>query len=215
MIVSGFAQEAEAAHQDVEADEQETIPHHRQQLEMYGFLLQWFVQATENAAAEKSASAAPKPKGKATKAKAAAGANKNTWDSSAQLLSALDTMTKVLRLKLQRIFPTNSERDSFVQLLTRPSYVILESEQRVKSSDMRMHVFKVLCMAIKHHGHAFGMKPHLNPIPEFDAHTIIGAQTSIVQSLSYFDHLSEPMAEFLQILAEQYDYPQLIDEILR
>jgi condensin complex subunit 1 len=44
---------------------------------------------------------------------------------------------------------------------------------------------------------------------------IIGAQTSIMQSLSYFDHLSEPMAELLQILAEQYDYPQLADEILR
>ena len=36
---------------------------------------------------------------------------------------------------------------------------------------------------------------------------LIGAQTSIVQSLTYFEHLSEPMAEFLHILAEQYDYP--------
>lgn len=44
---------------------------------------------------------------------------------------------------------------------------------------------------------------------------IIGAQTSIVQSLTYFEHLSEPMAEFLHILAEQYDYPQLSDEILK
>lgn len=42
-----------------------------------------------------------------------------------------------------------------------------------------------------------------------------GAQTSIVQNLTYFEHLSEPMAEFLQILSEQYDYPQLVDEILR
>lgn len=45
--------------------------------------------------------------------------------------------------------------------------------------------------------------------------TAIGAQTSIVQSLTYFEHLSEPMAEFLHILAEQYDYPQLSDEILK
>lgn len=44
---------------------------------------------------------------------------------------------------------------------------------------------------------------------------MIGAQTSIVQSLTYFEHLSEPMAEFLHILAEQYDYPQLSDEILK
>jgi condensin complex subunit 1 len=43
----------------------------------------------------------------------------------------------------------------------------------------------------------------------------VGAQTSIVQSLTYFEHLSEPMAEFLHILAEQYDYPQLSDEILK
>lgn len=44
---------------------------------------------------------------------------------------------------------------------------------------------------------------------------IAGAQTSIVQSLTYFEHLSDPMAEFLHILAEQYDYPQLSDEILK
>jgi hypothetical protein len=43
----------------------------------------------------------------------------------------------------------------------------------------------------------------------------LGAQTSIIQNLTYFEHLSEPMAEFLHILAEQYDYPQLADEVLR
>ena len=43
----------------------------------------------------------------------------------------------------------------------------------------------------------------------------LAAQISIVQNLTYFEHLSEPMAEFLHILAEQYDYPQLADEILR
>ena len=36
-----------------------------------------------------------------------------------------------------------------------------------------------------------------------------------MQNLSYFEHLSEPMADFLQILAEQYDYPQLTDEVIR
>lgn len=44
---------------------------------------------------------------------------------------------------------------------------------------------------------------------------IAAAQISIVQNLTYFEHLSEPMAEFLHILAEQYDYPQLGEEILR
>ena len=47
------------------------------------------------------------------------------------------------------------------------------------------------------------------------ANATLAAQISIVQNLTYFEHLSEPMAEFLHILAEQYDYPQLADEILR
>ncbi len=51
--------------------------------------------------------------------------------------------------------------------------------------------------------------------PNLRTNIDIGAQTSIIQNLSYFEHLAEPMAEFLQILAEQYDYPQLAEEILR
>ena len=35
-----------------------------------------------------------------------------------------------------------------------------------------------------------------------------------MQNLTYFEHLAEPMAEFLHILSEQYDYPQLAGEIL-
>ena len=40
-------------------------------------------------------------------------------------------------------------------------------------------------------------------------------QTAINQSLLYWEHLSEPMAELLQILSEQYDYPQLTEEVLK
>jgi condensin complex subunit 1 len=52
---------------------------------------------------------------------------------------------------------------------------------------------------------------HLNRAPL----TEIAAQINVIQNLTYFEHLSEPMAEFLHILAETYDYPQLADEILR
>lgn len=153
LIISGLSSEADVANQDVEADEQETLPVHKELLEMYGFLLQWAVQATENLASEKSASA-PVTKGrKGTKAKTT---GKQAFDSSTQLITALDAMVRVFKLKLQRIFVTTSERDSFVQLFTRPSYVVIENEQRVKSSPIRMHVWKVLCMAVKHHGHGFG-----------------------------------------------------------
>ncbi|KAJ6153796.1 hypothetical protein N7470_006755 [Penicillium chermesinum] len=194
LIVSGLSVEADIIHGDLEADEQDAIQHHKQLLEMYGFLLQWALSAVEVKAAEKTAESAPARRGGPKSKKSA---KDGQWDWTPQIQISMETMCKVMKLKLSRIFLTTSDRDTFINLFTRTIYLILESEQRVKSMAIRMHAFKVLCIAVKHHGHAFG------------------AQTSIVQSLTYFEHLSEPMAEFLHILSEQYDYPQLSDEILK
>ncbi|KAL8722666.1 MAG: hypothetical protein Q9225_000898 [Loekoesia sp. 1 TL-2023] len=198
LVVSGLSSEAENIHNESEAEEQETVQHHKQLLEMYGFLLQWSISAVEVKAAEKPANAAPaRGRGAGKGAKSKTNTKDGAWDSTAQLQTALETMCRVMKLKLAKIFMTTSERDTFVGLFTRSVYLVLESEQRIKNTALRMHAFKVLCIAVKHHGHAFG------------------AQTSIIQNLSYFEHLAEPMAEFLHILAEQYDYPQLAEEILR
>ncbi|KAI1478478.1 condensin component [Daldinia eschscholtzii] len=199
LIMSGLAAEADAINHDLEnPDEQEMIAHHKSLLEIYGFLLQWTIACVETKAAEKSSTApVSRARGKGAKSKTTSKDKDGSWDSAAQLQSALDVMSKVLKLKLGKIFLTTSERDTFIGLLTRPVYMVLESEQRVKNTAIKMHAFKVLCIAVKHHGHGYA------------------AQISIVQNLTYFEHLSEPMAEFLHILAEQYDYPQLADEILR
>ncbi|XXH01038.1 hypothetical protein Hte_007389 [Hypoxylon texense] len=198
LIMSGLAAEADAINHDLEnPEEQEMITHHKSLLEIYGFLLQWTIACVETKAAEKSSTApVSRARGKGAKSKTAASKD-GSWDSATQLQSALDVMSKVLKLKLGKIFLTTSERDTFIGLLTRPVYMVLESEQRVKNTAIKMHAFKVLCIAVKHHGHGYA------------------AQISIVQNLTYFEHLSEPMAEFLHILAEQYDYPQLADEVLR
>jgi condensin complex subunit 1 len=157
VIVSGLSSEADAVHSDLETDEQDAVQHHKQLLEMYGFLLQWAISAMETKAAEKSATAAPaRGRGAGKGAKSKAAAKDATWDSSAQLQQALDVMCKVLKLKLGKVFMTTSERDTFIGLFTRPVYLVFESEQRVKSTTIRMHCFKVLCIAVKHHGHAFG-----------------------------------------------------------
>ncbi|KAI1656023.1 condensin component [Daldinia decipiens] len=199
LIMSGLAAEADTINNDLEnPDEQEIIAHHKSLLEIYGFLLQWTIACVETKAAEKSSTApVSRARGKGAKSKATSKDKDGNWDSAAQLQSALDVMSKVLKLKLGKIFLTTSERDTFIGLLTRPVYMVLESEQRVKNTAIKMYAFKVLCIAVKHHGHGYA------------------AQISIVQNLTYFEHLSEPMAEFLHILAEQYDYPQLADEILR
>lgn len=164
---------------------------------MLAFLLQWCLASSETRCSTEK-SAAPAARSKAPKGSKAKGAARDApWDPSNQIQTALDIMAKVMKLKLAKIFVTTSERDAFISLFTRPVYLLLENEARVKSTAIRMHCFRVLCIAVKHHGHAYG------------------AQTSVIQSLSYFEHLSEPMAEFLNILSEQYDYPQLAEEVLR
>jgi condensin complex subunit 1 len=157
--MSGLAAEADIINNDLEnPDEQEIIAHHKSMLEVYGFLLQWTIACVETKAAEKSSTApVARARGKGPKSKPAVGKDKEAaWDSAAQLQSALDVMCKVMKLKLGKIFLTTSERDTFIGLLTRPVYMVLESEQRAKSTAIRMHAFKVLCIAVKHHGHGYG-----------------------------------------------------------
>lgn len=155
LIVSALSTQADIIHADLETEEQDAIPHHKNILEMYGFLLRWTISAVETRALEKSASApAARGRGKGTKAKAGV-AKDGSWDASAQLETALDRMSKVLRLKLGRIFVTTSELDMFIGLITKPVYHILENEARVKSKAIRDHCFRVLCFAVKRHGHAY------------------------------------------------------------
>lgn len=67
----------------------------------------------------------------------------------------------------------------------------------MKVQDIKLGVYKILCLAVKHHGHS------------------LAVQITIMQSLQFYEHLSEPMAECLTILAKEYDHAQLGDEILR
>ena len=81
--------------------------------------------------------------------------------------------------------------------MTRPAYHITESEQYMKIQSIKLGVYKVICLAVKHHGHSLGVQIH------------------IMQSLQFYEHLSEPMAECLTVLAKEFDHAQLGDEILR
>lgn len=156
LVVSGLSVEADTIHGDLESDEQDALQHHKQLLEMYGFLLQWALSAVEIKAAEKPAEAAPARRGAGKSKSKASARGDGHWDWTPQIQMSMETMCKVMKLKLGRIFMTTSDRDTFINLFTRSVYLMLESEQRVKSMAIRMHAFKVLCIAVKHHGHAFG-----------------------------------------------------------
>jgi condensin complex subunit 1 len=162
LVMSGLSAEADTIHNDLESPgEEDVVAHHKKLLEVYGFLLQWTIAAVETKAAEKSTTA-PVARGRGKPKKNAAAKDKDgAWDSSSQLQTAMDIMCKVLKLKLSKIFLTTSERDTFIGLLTRPVYMILENEQRVKETSIRMYAFKMLCIAVKHHGHGYG-RPSLD-----------------------------------------------------
>ncbi|KAF8591370.1 hypothetical protein K439DRAFT_1327448 [Ramaria rubella] len=206
-ITSGLVAEVDSTQRTLDSPDVDptALTEHKRPLEHYSFLLQWFVLAADKAAqAHGPASPVSKAKrtgkgGKITSKKKAAAATDHggAWVWEDHIPATLALISKVLRLKTHRIWTTSAERDAFINCVTRPAYHITESETYMKSNDTRLGVYKVICLAVKHHGHGFG------------------AQISIMQCLQYFEHLSEPMAEALTVLAKEFDHSQLAEEILR
>lgn len=169
---------------------------HKQQLEQWAFLLQWFVAVAERGAGRAPGDEAPTAKKTKNKKRPTPGMPTSfAWADHLPLV--LGTMHRTLRVPTSRIWRTSSEREAFVSCFTKSVYQLAEVEAYLKVQETRLGMYKVICLAVKFHGHAFG------------------AQTSIVQNLTYFEHLSEPMAELLAILEKEFDYPQLAEEVLR
>ncbi|TFY76678.1 hypothetical protein EWM64_g7334 [Hericium alpestre] len=200
-ILSGFSTEVDSTVHDVDHEDQQTYLAHKAPLEMYAFLLNWFVGAAEKVKGSGSDEAPPvrARRGRGGKAAAARGARQRgtEWSYVDQIPAVLAAISKALRLKSNKVWTTTPERDTFIGCITRPAYHITESETYMKSNEIKMGAYKVICLAVKHHGHA------------------LAAQISIMQSLQYYEHLSEPMAECLTVLAKEFDHAQLGDEVLR
>ncbi|KAF5379043.1 hypothetical protein D9615_006036 [Tricholomella constricta] len=208
-ISSGLQAELEATMREIDQGDQQGYMLHKLPLELYGFLLHWFVSAVEKVKQsddDDAISAPPPPKarrGRGGKAggKAASRTASNrvsdTWTWNDQIPPTLALISKVLRLQTQRIWTTTAEREAFITCMTRPAYHVAESEQYMKSNNIKLGVYKIICLAVKHHGHS------------------LAAQITIMQFLQFYEHLPEPMAECLTVLAKEFDHAQLGDELLR
>lgn len=179
------------------SDDMDAPLQHKSQIERWAFLLQWFVAAAERGAGRDpgEATAAASRKGGKKKTKTTASSSYFAWVD--HLPFVLTAMHRALRIPTSRIWRTSVEREAFVSCFTKPAYQLCEVESYLKVNEVRLGIYKVICISVKFHGHSFG------------------AQTSIVQYLTYFEHLSEPMAELLAILDKEFDYPQLAEEVLR
>lgn len=128
-LSSGLQSELEATLRDIDTGDQETYMVHKTPLEMYAFLMHWFVIAVEKVKVREGdgppTAAGAKPKrGRGGKAVAAGravsrnAANKKAneaWSWEDQIPTTLALTAKVLRqLQTQRLWTTTAERDTFV-----------------------------------------------------------------------------------------------------
>ncbi|CAN3359686.1 condensin complex subunit 1 [Diutina catenulata] len=97
---------------------------------------------------------------------------------------------------LSSLFLTTPERDSFIELFTRPLTNLMESAERMKVPVIRSQMFRVMSNAVRFHGHQ-----HIT-------------KHAVVQALTYYVHLPPHMAEFLHVAATEYDSAHLTEEVL-
>ena len=125
-ISSGLLAELEATIRDIETGDPKTYMAHKMPLEMYAFLLHWFVTAAEKVKASDAGDAPPVPpvkgrKGRGGKPATGRGTgrstakNNETWTWQEQIPPTLALISKVLRLQSQRIWTTTAERDAFMK----------------------------------------------------------------------------------------------------
>ena len=116
--------EFETTMKELDTVDQQIWMSHRTPLEMYAFLLHWFVSAAERVKAQSEEDApvtvAPtkgrKGRGGKTNAGRAAAARRDVqWTWVDQIPSTLALISKILRLKTHRIWTTTADRDAFIK----------------------------------------------------------------------------------------------------
>ncbi|WFD20122.1 condensin complex non-SMC subunit Cnd1 [Malassezia caprae] len=157
-------------------------------LERYAFLLQWLVQLLEK---HRDHFSRPKTTARGARAESA-------WAWASSLPTVLGVLAKALRTVSERLWSSAAMRDTFVsRCILRPVMLLQENEAYLKVAPIKVGLFKVTCLAVKLHGQAFNV------------------QTSIMQSLQYYEHLAEPMAELLSVLRNEFDVARLGEDVLR
>ena len=121
-ISSGFLAEFDATNRDMDHGDTESYMSHRVPLEMYAFLLQWYVSAAERVKArsddEVTIDAASKPrKGRGGKVPNSRSTTKKDagWSWSGHVVPTLGLISRVLRLKTHRVWTTTADRDAFIK----------------------------------------------------------------------------------------------------
>lgn len=122
-ITSAFQSQVDITLNDVEHEDQQVFMAHKMPLEMYAFLLHWFVLAAEKvkASGDEDVPTAPPPRarkgrgGKAAISRTISTKKTEGWTWIGQIPTALAVISKALRIKTQRIWTTTPDRDAFIK----------------------------------------------------------------------------------------------------
>lgn len=119
-IASGFSAQIDAAIRDSREEDQQVAMAHKAPLEMYAFLLHWFVSASEKVKSRGEEDAPqPQPRGRRGRGGKAGGSRAAArtvegWSWVDQIPGTLDLFAKAMKLKTHRIWMTSPERDAFI-----------------------------------------------------------------------------------------------------
>ena len=127
-ISSGLAAQVDTATHDIESEDQQTAMSHRLPLEMYCFLLQWFVSVADEGKPGEGEDpiSVPLPtrgrrgrggkagSGKATGARGQSKKGAEQWSWADQISAILALVSRTLRLKTKRVWTSTSDLDAFI-----------------------------------------------------------------------------------------------------
>lgn len=174
------------------------IPQWKTHLEEYGYLshviLSFLQDDVSTTASQSTSSSMSRTNGKRQGADSAVDLFKR---SCTQIENFLEMINKVLDINLSKIFQTTPEKDLFIGLFTRPLYVLIETEQATKVQSLKFLILRVIATSVKNHGQGSS------------------AQNAIMTNLTYFMHLTNFNAELLKMINDDFDYPQLTEDVLR
>lgn len=139
--------EIKSTKDDLDQNEKETFNSHRNYLELYSYLIHWFLLLVEDNTTT-SKMVVRKSKNSTTDLK--------TFDWSTQKLKAFDLGSWLLDSKLSKIWTLTPDRVQFVTLFTKPAYQLFENPTHAKSSQIKERIFRILSLCIKNYDHLFG-----------------------------------------------------------
>ncbi|XP_078617056.1 condensin complex subunit 1-like isoform X2 [Branchiostoma floridae x Branchiostoma japonicum] len=164
---------------------------HLNTLKMSAYLLTQFMEAFE--AEDTKPTTVTVTKGRKSKKKT----SKGDWDWEGERLRAVQSLSQVVQLEIGRLWEPPVVEEEFVNMVANCCYKLLENPSTCKEKGSKEAVFHLLGTLVRRYNHG------------------LGASLKIIQLLQHFEHLASPMAQMVQLFAQQFGAKSVISDIMR